>query len=202
MTTQTPCARCGSAIHKELPASVNVRVAPEKKAVVLSGELFLAECPVCGNRQLLNYPFLYHDPDAQLMLWLGADEGTRARASYVLSSTPEMQDYRIRLVDSPGELIEKIKIFDAGLDDIAIELCKQVTSREAGEELQLRFMGIDSSAAELHFACPKDGKMDILAVGLNVYEDCCSILARNPRIEENAKGPVQIDQAWLSQFFG
>lgn len=202
MTTQTPCARCGSTIHKELPASVNVRVAPEKKAAILGGELFLAECPVCGNRQLLNFPFLYHDPDSRLMIWLGADESTRSRATDVLSATPEMEDYRIRLVDSPGELIEKIKIFDAGLDDIAIELCKYVTSREAGEDLPLKFLQLDGAAGELHFACPRDGKMDILAVGLNVYEDGCGILARNPGIEQNAKGPVKIDQAWLSQFFG
>lgn len=201
MNTQTLCARCGSTIHKELPASVNVRVAPEKKAAVLSGELFLAECPVCGQRQLLTFPFLYHDPDAQLMVWLGADEATRAHATYVLSSSPEMQDYRIRLVNSPGELIEKIKIFDAGLSDIALELCKFVTAREAGEPLTLKFLAIDSAEAALHFASPKDGKMEVLAVGLNVYEDCCGILARNPALEENAKGPVQIDQAWLAKFF-
>lgn len=202
MTIQTHCARCGGAISKEIPSSLNVRTQPEQKASVLSGELFVAQCPACGNRQLLPFPFLYHDPDAQLMIWLGAEEDARTRAIDVLSSTPEMQDYHIRLVDSPGELIEKIKIFDAGLSDIAIELCKFVTAREAGEDLPLKFMGIDGAAAELHFACPRDGKMDILAVGLNVYEDCCGILQRNPSLEENAKGPVQIDQAWLAQYFG
>ncbi len=202
MNTQTLCARCGSTIHKELPASVNVRVAPEKKAAVLSGDLFVAECPSCGHRQLLSFPFLYHDPDARLMLWLGADEDTLSRAAGVLTSTPEMQDYRIRLVDGPGELIEKVKIFDAGLSDIAVELCKFVTAREAGEELPLKFLGIDSAAACLHFACPRDGKMEVLAVGLNVYEDCCGILSRNPVLEDNAKGPVHIDQAWLAQYFG
>lgn len=202
MTIQTLCARCGSAISKESPSSLNVRTHPEQKAAVLSGELFVAQCPACGSRQLLSFPFLYHDPDTQLMIWLGADENTLSRASDVLSTTPEMQDYHIRLVGSPGELIEKIKIFDAGLSDIAIELCKYVTTQEAGEELPLKFLEIDGAAAELHFACPRDGKMDILAVGLNVYEDCCGILQRNPSLEENAKGPVQIDQAWLAQYFG
>ncbi|MBQ7610945.1 MAG: CpXC domain-containing protein [Bacteroidales bacterium] len=202
MTHPMTCSRCGSPFSKELTASVNVRIAPEQKAAVLSGAFFLAECPVCGTRQLCKFPFLYHDPDERLMIWLGADELTRSRAADVLSSTPEMQDYHIRLVDSPGELIEKIKIFDAGLEDIAVELCKFVTSQEAGEALPLKFMEIDSSAAELHFACPKDGKMDILAVGLNVYEDCCGILQRNPVLEEKAKGPVQIDQAWIEQYFG
>lgn len=202
MTIQTLCARCGSAISKESPSSLNVRTHPEQKAAVLSGELFVAQCPACGGRQLLSFPFLYHDPDTQLMIWLGADENTLSRAADVLSTTPEMQDYHIRLVGSPGELIEKIKIFDAGLSDIAIELCKYVTSQEAGEELPLKFLEIDGAAAELHFACPRDGKMDILAVGLNVYEDCCGILQRNPSLEENAKGPAQIDQAWLAQYFG
>ena len=196
------CARCGSTLSKETPSSLNVRITPEGKAAVLSGDLFVAQCPSCNHRQLLSFPFLYHDPDAQLMIWLEADEAALSRAAGILASAPEMQDYRIRLVDSPGELIEKVKIFDAGLSDIAVELSKFVTAREAGEALSLRFMGIDSAAACLHFACPRDGKMDILAVGLNVYEDCCGILSRNPVLEQNAKGPVHIDQAWLAQYFG
>lgn len=196
------CPYCGAVYEKSFPSRINTAESPQQKDALLDGSLFVTECPACGTRQLARFPLIYHDPETRLLLWLGADEGASSRAASVLSSAPEMQDYTIRLVDSPGELIEKIKIFDAGLSDIAIELSKFVTAREAGEDLPLKFLNIDSAAAELHFACPRDGKMDVLAVGLNVYEDCCGILARNPSLEENAKGPVQIDQAWLAQYFG
>lgn len=196
------CPQCGTVFQKSFPTRLNTAESPEQKATLLDGSLFVVECPDCGTRQIARFPLLYHDPQARLLLWLDADEEARRRAAGVLTSTPEMQDYRIRLVDGPGELIEKVKIFDAGLSDIAVELCKFVTAREAGEELPLKFLGIDSAAACLHFACPRDGKMEVLAVGLNVYEDCCGILSRNPVLEDNAKGPVHIDQAWLAQYFG
>ncbi|MBO4446839.1 MAG: CpXC domain-containing protein [Bacteroidales bacterium] len=201
MTVHSTCAACGAPITKEIPGLINVRGEPERKELVMSGELFIASCPACGKRQLVSAPFLYHDPDERLMLWLSADDASRERAALLFASTPELEDYTCRLVNSVGDLLEKIKIFDAGLSDIAVELCKLVTSEEAGEELPLKFMRIDDSSAEIHFACPKNGQMEVMAVGLNVYEDCRGILARNPQMTENAKGPVCIDQAWLSQYF-
>ena len=186
------CSRCGAQFSAEVPQSVNAAVASDLKEQVRSGALFTRACPVCGTVNLLKFPFLYYDTEAQLMI--------------VLSETPLSADglpegYTGRLVGSVGELIEKVKIFDAGLDDIVIEMCKFVTGQEIRKDVPLKFAGMDGADNEMTFTYPENGQMEMLAVGFNVYEDCAGILQRNPYIRESAAGLAVIDQAWLSRFF-
>ena len=186
------CSRCGAEHALDLPQSVNVATSPELKEKVRSGELFTWTCPHCGTANLLNVPFLYHDPAEHLML--------------VLSETPLRADgvpegYTGRQVRSVGDLVEKIKIFDAGLDDLVIEMCKFVTCQELKKDVPLRFAGTDGADGEMTFTYPQDGQMELVAVGFNVYEDCAGILRRNPQIRESVQGLAVIDRAWLGRFF-
>jgi len=192
MNITTECFKCGAQRSVEVPQSVNAAARPDLKEKVRSGELFTWECPQCGTRNLLKLPFLYHDPAERLMLVM-----TDAPVS--AEGLPE--GYTGRLVGSVGELIEKIKIFDAGLDDCIIEMCKFVTCRELGKDVALKFVGTDGADGEMTFTYPEKGQMEMLAVGFNVYEDCAGILRRNPQIRESAAGLARIDQPWLAQFF-
>ena len=189
---KTTCSRCGTQFIAEVPQSVNAAVSSELKEQVRSGALFTRACPVCGTVNLLKFPFLYYDTDAHLMI--------------VLSETPLSAEglpegYTGRLVRSVGDLVEKIKIFDAGLDDLVIEMCKFVTARELNKDVQLKFAGMDGADTEMTFTYPEKGEMQLIAVGFNVYEDCAGILRRNPHIRDAASGLVTVDQAWLAQFF-
>ena len=186
------CSRCGAEHRLDLPQSVNAVASPEFKEKVRSGELFTWTCPHCGTANLLTVPFLYHDPSEHLML--------------VLSETPLKADgvpegYVGRQVRSVGELVEKIKIFDAGLDDLTLELCKFVTCQELKKDVPLKFVGTDGADGEMTFTYPEKGQMELVAVGFNVYEDCAGILRRNPRIRASVQGLAVIDQAWLGQYF-
>lgn len=186
------CSRCGAEHALDLPQSVNAATSPELKEKVRSGELFTWTCPHCGTANLLNVPFLYHDPAEHLMI--------------VLSETPLRADgvpegYTGRQVRSVGDLVEKIKIFDAGLDDLVIEMCKFVTCQELKKDVPLRFAGTDGADGEMTFTYPQDGQMELVAVGFNVYEDCAGILRRNPQIRESVQGLAVIDRAWLGRFF-
>lgn len=192
MKVTIQCTKCGQPFAAEVPQSVNAASQPELKEAVRSGALFTRACPVCGTVNLLKFPFLYYDTDAHLMI--------------VLSGTPLSADglpegYIGRLVGSVGELIEKVKIFDAGLDDIVIEMCKFVTARELNKDVPLKFAGMDGADNEMTFTYPEQGEMQMVAVGFNVYEDCAGILQRNPPIRESATGLAVIDQAWLARFF-
>ncbi|NLZ18657.1 MAG: hypothetical protein GXY24_00065 [Bacteroidales bacterium] len=175
-----------------MPQSVNAAVSPELKERVRNGSLFTWNCPHCGTSNLLKLPFLYHDPTEKLML--------------VLTDAPVNADalpdgYTGRFVRSVGDLIEKLKIFDCGLDDLVIEMCKFVTAQELGKDVSLKFLKSDGADGEMTFTYPEKGQMELLAVGFNVYEDCAGILARNPQVRDAAKGLAEIDQAWLSRFF-
>ena len=192
METQVTCSRCGAKHSVSVPQSVNAVTQPDLKEKVRSGALFTWSCPHCGAANLLKVPFLYHDPSEHLMIVL-----TEAPVS--AEGVPE--GYTGRQVRSVGELIEKVKIFDAGLDDIILEMCKFVTCQELRKDVPLKFVGLDGADGEMTFTYPEKGQMEMIAVGFNVYEDCAGILQRNPAVRAAAKGLAVIDQAWLSRFF-
>lgn len=188
-----------------LPA-VNTARNPELKASVKDGSLFVKECPHCGATNLVLYPFLYHDPDARLLVWLlpeGAyDENAVAQMAAQLDSLAE---YTVRRVSTAGELVEKVGIADAGLDDRAIELCKFVTRQEMDGKLApespLRFYRLDGADNEITFTFAAGGNMLSLNIGFNVYEDCLGILRRNPALLQ-AEGFARIDADWVDSFMG
>ena len=192
MNLTVSCARCGARHTAEVPQSVNVAASPELKEQVRNGSFFTWNCPHCGASNLLKFPFLYHDPQEHLMIVL-----TDAPVS--ADGVPE--GYTGRLVRSAGELIEKINIFDAGLDDLAVEMCKYVTGNELNKSVALRFLKMDGADGEMTFAYPEKGEMQLVAVGFNVYEDCAGILRRNPAIRDSVSGLATVDQAWLSRYF-
>ena len=192
MATLTPhsfrCPACGTGFVVQGHDLINVREHPELKASVISGELFLQTCPQCGRRHLVTWPLVYLDPDEMVLVMLSDKP----------MSLADTGGYTARLVSRVGDLIEKVKIFDAGLDDKAIEMCKYVTKQEAGKEMDLKFLRLDGADNELVFTYPAAGQMEMLGVGFNVYEDCRGIIARNPAVAERAKGLAVIDEAWVS----
>lgn len=192
MEIQATCSRCGASHQIDAVQSVNAKTQAELASKVRGGELFTWTCPHCGTVNLVKFPFLYHDPEEKLMLVL-TDSAVNA------DGLPD--GYTGRLVGSVGDLLEKIKIFDTGLDDIVIEMCKFVTVREMGKDLQLRFLKLDGADSEMTFTYPDNGQMQMLAVGFNVYEDCAGIVRRNPAIKQAAVGLVKVDSDWLARFF-
>ncbi|MBR1575140.1 MAG: CpXC domain-containing protein [Bacteroidales bacterium] len=183
------CPACGAEIVVQGHDLINVREQPELKAPLISGELFLQTCPQCGRRHLVTWPLVYLDPDEMVLLMLSDKPLAMA----------DTGGYTARLVPRVGDLIEKVKIFDAGLDDKAVELCKYVTKQDAGKpEADLRFLRLDGADNEIVFTYPAGGQMELLAVGFNVYEDCRGILARNPSVSGRAQGLAIIDEAWVS----
>ena len=186
------CSSCGRPDEIEFRNSVDVSASPELKEKVKSGELFVWTCPECGSANLLNLPFLYHDPAERLMLLL---------TSAPVRSEELPEGYTGRIVRSVGELIEKINIFDSGLDDVVIEMCKYVTRHELGKDVRLKFFRLGGADSEMTFTYPEDGQMQMVATGFNVYEDCAGIVNRNPDMKKAARGLVAVDPDWISRFF-
>jgi DNA-directed RNA polymerase subunit RPC12/RpoP len=214
MTSQTEvsCSRCGYRQAITVHDSINVREEPALKAQVLDGSAFVWECPHCGTRNLTHRQTLYHDPDEKLMVWLTFGSGEleeRVRAAY--GGMEELQGYTARFVDDAGSLIEKVKIFDAGLDDVVMEMTKYVvrmelcgSMRERADEIAaapFKFLRLDGADGELTLAYPLDGRMQMAAVGFNVYEDCRGILKRNPEMAAAAAGFAKVDAAFVSRYF-
>lgn len=185
------CASCGEEHEIEFSHSVNGTRRPELREKIASGEYFVWECPHCGARNLIREPFLFHDEKERLMILL-------TEADVKSEGLPE--GYTGRLVHSAGELVEKIKIFDAGLDDAAVELCKYITSREMKLDVPLRFVSAGGPDSEIIFTYPKESRMEMIATGFNVYEDCAGILRRNQDMVHATEGLACVDSNWLARF--
>ncbi|MBP5488417.1 MAG: CpXC domain-containing protein [Bacteroidales bacterium] len=184
------CPKCGAEFAAPDLRSINIAKDPSLKDRVKDGSLFMVKCPRCGSDSLVQEPVLYHDPSQRLLI---------AYTSAGLSSDG-LEGYTCRLVGSIGELIEKVKVFDAGLDDIALELLKYVTAQELKKDVALKFLKMDGADGEITLTYPEKGEMQMLVVGYNVYSDCVGIVERNPVLREHSSGLVSIDQSWVSQF--
>ena len=132
---EAKCAGCGAV--SEIPAYniINVKDHPELKEKVKDGSMFVWGCKNCGKVNLAAFQTLYHDPDESLMIWLMPDTLSDAEKQMIeqhmvaisaqLSSDENgelLKGYTLRRVKDAGSLIEKVNIFDAGLDDVAMEM--------------------------------------------------------------------------------
>ncbi|MBR5176063.1 MAG: CpXC domain-containing protein [Bacteroidales bacterium] len=207
------CSSCGKTSGVEVYSGINTSAEPELKAKVKDGSLFLWECPHCGKTNLVSGQMIYHDPEERLMIWLlpeGSlpEESVKAIEKSLASAAETLEGYTFRRVDDAGSLIEKVNIFDAGLEDTVIEMVKHVTKMElsqrgAGKDIvdvTLRFFRIEGPDHELTFTYPAGGQMQGVQIGFNVYEDCAGILRRNPSIIPS-DGFSRIDQDWIARYF-
>jgi len=198
------CPRCGEYHNVETFNSVNTAKDPDLKARVKDGSLFVWECPHCGAKNLIKGELLYHDPEEKLMVWL-LPEGARPPGA-VEEAVKQLEGYSLRRVADAGSLIEKVNIHEAGLDDVTVEMLKMVTRTEMAEktpavqDVPMKFFRLDGPDNDIILSFPLDGSLQAVTVGFNVYEDCRSILSRNPSIAP-APGFAVVDSAWIESFF-
>lgn len=209
--TEGRCTKCGTPSALKIYRSINVSENPELKPKVMDGSLFVWKCPSCGQMNLAKYETLYHDPEAKLMVWmLPTGEMPQGQMESITNHTRAMGGYKLRRVADVSSLMEKLLIFGAGLDDLAIEMCKFVTRSEmaskAGEEKACRILALpmhfyrlqeEDGQKYLTLSFPDNGRMVGCKIGFNVYEDCSAILERNPSLRPE-EGFARVDAEWLS----
>ena len=196
------CPVCGASNNVDIHPLINVSADPELKAKVMDGSLFVWECTSCGRMNLARYTTLYHDPDQKLLILLSDGNPDNEQALVkAFSDAGETEGYTARLVSETGALIEKVKIFEAGLDDRVMEMCKYVTGMEMGSEQAFKFFRLDGADGDITLTYPRSGQMEMVSIGFNVYSDCERILRRNPQMTEGSSGLVRIDQDWVRSFF-
>ena len=196
---QTRCRRCGASSEITAYDIINTQENPELREPLLDGKLFLWSCPHCGSENLVRYPLLYHDPSLKLLLWLtdGVPE-VEAQMAATIASEEGLQGYTARIVDTPGELLEKIKIAEAGLDDVAMEICKYVTGQELGKEADFKFFRLEGADRRILLTYPENGEMQVVGTGFGTYEDAAGIARRNAEL--SVSGLVRVNAAWLAKY--
>ena len=120
-----------------------------------------------------------------------------------------LEGYSLRRVASIGDLIEKVNLQDAGLDDVVMEMAKWVTRNEVADKdrahaeeilrAPFRFYRMDGPDNEIQLSFPLSGAMQVVNIGFNVYEDCRGIVQRNPSMKPQP-GFDRVDADWIARF--
>lgn len=169
------CLKCKKASDFEFYESINTALDPKLKQRVKNFDIFKFVCPHCGSEQFVNYSFLYHQMEDQIMIFYCQDEEevNKVRSLYAedfATATDEngverpidTSGYRRRIVIGADELVEKIRIFDAGLDDRLMEIYKVMLFGQMQAELAEIPGGSDVD--EVFVDEQLDGSLDLVFV--------------------------------------
>jgi len=198
-TGQFRCRHCDKSFETGIYSAIDVSADPDLKEKVRDGSIFVFECPYCGTKGLYIGHLLYIDPEAKQFFSL-VPEGFPEGGAPV-DEEGRYTDYVTRLVRTPGELVEKLCIFDAGLDDAAVEMVKFVTMQDLGGEPEgaLRFFCLNGADNDLIFTFPSGGEMHTVSVGFSAYEDCAAVMRRNADLLPQGLFP-EVNAAWIDSF--
>lgn len=132
------CPHCANEESVVIWERVHVQEDLDLKERVLKKEVQSFECANCGETTVMAEPFLYVDSEAKLVFYycpeyrdlleknrsLVATMPLPAATDLLGVSASEAAAYKLRLVTNYNDLIEKIHLEDAGLEDRLMELVK------------------------------------------------------------------------------
>ena len=124
---QLSCPRCNHA--QEVPTwdSINVTLNPQLKVHLFANQINTITCGNCGYHAMIGKDLLYHDMQMRVMIferYSNHDIMDQLETLQQHCAPNAFRDYRFRIVKSRRGLIEKILIFQDGLDDRVVELMK------------------------------------------------------------------------------
>lgn len=202
MSTQTSkdvsCPHCGAAVKTEMWPGINAQDSPELRERLLDETLFDWTCPRCGYRARLLYPCLYHDRDRGFMVYLApSGNPCELEAVDISGKFPRLSSVKKRVTATLPGLKEKILIFEAGLDDYAVELVKlaltDVMNEKYGKQVEnCYFCYVDEAEDRIGFSFLFEGEEDPVRRGtrFDAYEKSLEIVA--------SAGLPEQDPAFLS----
>jgi hypothetical protein len=118
---------CENTFEADIPETVDLSADTTTIERILDGTFLTYTCPHCGHTIKPETPLRVIDPPRDIDFFLVPE---RERNSYLLGATEYRSDGRI--VIGYKELVEKLKINIAGLDDAAVELIKFYLLTKAG----------------------------------------------------------------------
>lgn len=154
------CPKCGQLSKTTVWSSITVKDSPDLKRDLLEGRINIFRCPNCGERGLMPQPLLYNDEDGRLLIAFSPaeDDLTKRRlfeklqdASRESGELERYEGYNLRFVSDYNSMLEKLLIFDSGLNDKAIEVLKLLIlwdEPEKSEQRRCRFGKAESGEME------------------------------------------------------
>lgn len=204
-TTAVECSACGHSQPFTLWKTLNVTLDKEQKQELLNGRLTTSTCEKCGATANVVYPMLYHDMARRFMVWLWSEPGDPCPEDPQLFRM--MRGYRLRIVSTFNELLEKIFVFDQGCDDREIEFFKfllRVQRENESDPLDgtLYFLGIqpgENGEDILGFEHVRESESESFGLPLSVYRDAVASFRRDFTLEEPKPGTwLRVDTSFVA----
>lgn len=197
MSKDVGCPKCGAAVETQMWPEINAEENPDLRERILEETLFDWTCPECGYVARFLYPCLYHDPGRSFMIYM-APGGCEFHTAETDEKFPQLMGIKKRVVASVEELKEKILIFEAGLDDYAVELVKLalegVLRKKYGKNTaSAYFCYSDQEENKIYFAFFLEGSNEPIrrSTRLEAYEKSLEIVKSSELAgEENGFRPV------------
>lgn len=160
------CPKCGHEQSVVLYDAINAKEEPELRAQLMQNRLNVVRCAGCGFEFRVDKNLIYCDPAHKLLVfWVPAAEADYARGEEQFVSLlselsgllpDDLHAPAVHLVFSRTELIERIFLIEAGLDERLIEYIKYTLYTRNAARLdpatkQLLFNATDSTPEHLCF---------------------------------------------------
>lgn len=160
------CPQCGHEQTVELFDAVNVKEDPSLRARLMENKLNAVTCPGCSFSFRVDKNLVYSDPERKLLIfWVPTAEADYARGEEQFVSMlrelsgllpDDMHAPSVHLVFSRVELVERIFLAEAGLDERLIEYIKYTLYTRNAARLNpvskvLLFNATDSTPEHLCF---------------------------------------------------
>ena len=117
----------------------------------------------------------------------------------------DMNSYLYRIVGSQRELMEKIRIFDAGKDDRIVELVKRIISDAVAdknpEQGDVNLYYLEEEGESLFVAVNSKGVLGTVPIPNGMYEDMANGL-REKLPDLRSRSEFRIDRDWASKALG
>jgi hypothetical protein len=163
--TQTRCA-CGSVVNVALWDSITVHLNPELKEGVMDNTLFQHQCSNCHAILLVENSLLFNDTKSNLMVWL-CPEGVSNDLNEALDAAGRMarKNTRRRIVYTTEELREAIRIFDADLHDLQVQMVKDHSNLDASWKFEKKRLGTYPSLTYQFASKDLSKKLEVTGIG-------------------------------------
>jgi hypothetical protein len=205
------CPSCGQENEFTIWHSINTVLNPEMKDAFKYGTAFQLHCTHCGNTTQVFYSCLYHQMDDKILIYLvGEDSAEEARALFgfhgndddSMISDFKKEHYLYRVVTSINALEEKIRIFDAGKDDRAIEIYKKIIREnlsKSNPELKFDKIYYDADDGNSFLLFDQGKYVASAAMDEKLYTDIEKMVSSHCSIRDGAD--VVIDSEWADSVF-
>lgn len=205
------CNNCNTEQEINIFPYINFNKNPDYYEIVKNLSIFNVECENCHNNVLIKYDAMYLNEDKKYLIYILSDinmiNSFRHQIRYIVESSLNTDDkynfdeFTSRLVFNFNELIEKLSIFELGLNDKIIEILKYSLYKDridgSLEFDSVYFDGLNGVTLEFVLLNSKDEEK-YQRVGLNI-EHYNKFVDKLIKIKFNDEFFTEINRGWVEK---